>query len=389
MLLDGLDGLSKSMAYQGYEQASETIKRAKRTLIVVPENPTADMVAAMAGLLAYLKSHGFEVDAYSPNLQIEKLPDYLPVKEMILRELGGMRDFRISLGVDKVPVQEMAYDVKDGKLDIILTPKHGEWNAHDLSFHQGEDRYDLIIALGCADKNILASAFVNHADFVYRTPVINIDHDANNEHWAAINLVDLTAGSITEVLHGWFADWNETKIDEKIATALMAGMIWKTQSFKAASVTPKTLERASKLVSLGADRESVVHQLWRTRNVSTLKLWGRALSRLEQDTGNEMVWTSLSKQDILETGTTEARLDELVQELIAYAPNSKLVAIFVEHDEQTTRAAIFAEPPHDAKMLGRQLGFDGDKNKASGAIAKPVVEAKEHAISTLREQLKN
>ncbi len=376
------------MAYQGYEQATEAIKRAKRTLVVAPENPTADMAAAMAGLLAYLKAHGFEADAYSPNLNIEKLPGYLPMKESLLPQLSGMRDFRISLNVDQVPVSELAYDVKDGKLDIILTPKQGEWSAHDLSFHQGEDRYDLIIALGCYDRNMLSEAFPNHADFVYRVPVINIDHDAKNEHWAAINLVDMTAGSITEVLQGWFADWNESKIDDKIATALMAGMIWKTQSFKSAGVTPKTLERASKLIALGADREQVVQQLWRTRNVSTLKLWGRALSRLEQDSELGIIWTSLSKQDIIETGTTEAKLDELVQELISYAPDAKLIAIFVEQDAENTRAAIFAEAPHDAKMLSRALGLDGNKDKASGAIAKPVVEAKEHAITTLRQSLR-
>jgi nanoRNase/pAp phosphatase (c-di-AMP/oligoRNAs hydrolase) len=385
-LKDLMDSIS--MAYQGFTQATEALKRAKRTLIVAPENSTADRLAAMAALFAYLKAQGLEVDAFCPNLNIEKLPGYLPMSEMILPQLSAMRDFRISLKVDKTPVGEMAYDVKDGNLDIVLTPKYGEWAAHDLSFHQGEDRYDLIIALGCDDRNMLAEAFPNHADFIYRTPVINIDHDAKNEHWAAINLVDMTAGSVTEVLHSWFTEWNEAKIDEKIATALMAGMIWKTQSFKSASVTPKTLERASKLVSLGADREQVVHQLWRTRNINTLKLWGRALTRLEQDTANEMVWTSLSKQDILDSGTTEAKLDELVQELIAYAPDAKLVAIFVEHDENTTRGAIFAEAPHDAKMLGRALGFDGTREKSSGAIAKPVVEAKEHAITTLRAQLK-
>lgn len=375
--------------YQGYEQATEAIKRAKRTLIVAPENPTADMAAAMAALLSYLKAHNFEVDAYYPSLNAEKLPGYLPMKESILPQLGGMRDFRISLNVERVPISELAYDVKDGKLDIIVTPKEGEWSAHDLSFHQGEDRYDLIIALGCYDRNMLAEAFPNHSDFVYRVPVINIDHDAKNEHWAAINLVDMTAGSITEVLHGWFTDWNEAKIDDKIATALMAGLIWKTQSFKSASVTPKTLERASQLISLGADREQIVQQLWRTRNVSTLKLWGRALTRLEEDKERGFIWTSLSRQDIIETGTTEAKLDELVQELISYAPEAKLVAIFVEQDEQTTRAAIFAEAPHDAKMLGRALGLEGTKDKSSGAISMPIVEAKEHAIQTLRQSLRN
>ncbi len=375
------------MAYQGYTQATEAVKRAKRTLIVAPINPNSDMTAGMSALLAYLKSHNLQADAYSQNLNTEKLPGYLPLRDLLLPQLSAMRDFRITLDVNKVPIKELAYDVKDGKLDIILTPKQGEWMAHDLSFHQGEDRYDLIIALGCADRNTLAESFPNQADFIYRVPVINIDHDAQNEHWGAINLVDMTAGSITEVLHSWFTEWNEQKIDDKIATALMAGVIWKTQSFKSATVTPKTLERASKLVSLGADRESVVHQLWRTRNLNTLKLWGRALTRLEQDTAKEMVWTTLSRQDILETGTTEAKLDELVQELIAYAPSAKLIAIFVEHDENTTRAALFAEAPHDAKILGRILGFDGTREKSSGAIAMPVLLAKDHVIATLRSQI--
>jgi phosphoesterase RecJ-like protein len=375
------------MAYQGYTQATEAVKRAKRTLIVAPPNPNSDMTAAMSALLAYVKNQGMQADAYSQNLNIEKLPGYLPMRDSLLPQLTAMRDFRITLDVNKVPIKELAYDVKDGKLDIVLTPKQGEWTAHDLSFHQGEDRYDLIIALGCADRNLLAESFPNQADFIYRIPVINIDHDAQNEHWGAVNLVDMTAGSITEVLQGWFTEWNEQKIDENIATALMAGMIWKTQSFKAVTVTPKTLERASKLVTLGADRESVVHQLWRTRNLNTLKLWGRALTRLEQDTAKEMVWTTLSRQDILETGTTEAKLDELVQELIAYAPSAKLIAIFVEHDEKTTRTALFAEAPHDAKILGRILGLDGTRDKSSGAIAMSLLEAKEHVIATLRSQI--
>ncbi|MFZ6015740.1 MAG: DHH family phosphoesterase [Patescibacteria group bacterium] len=372
-----------------FKNATEAVKRAKRTLVVAPENPSHDAVCSAAALLSYLNSHGNNSDAYVPKINHEKIPDFVNHKNKILHELAGTRDFRIAIDVNQAPIHEFAYDVKDGKLEIVLTPKSGEWTQNDVSLHPGEDRYDLVIAIDFADRQLLGKAFHNHADFIYRVPVINIDHKAKNEHWAPINLVDLTAGSVAEVVHGWMDHWNEQKIDKGIATSLLAGMIYNTQSFKAPTVTPKTLERAAKLISLGADRGAVVQQLWRTRNVNTLKLWGRALTRLEQDADLEMVWTTLTRQDILETGTTEAKLDELVSELIAYAPNAKLIAIFVEHDENTTRTALFAEAPHDARTLGRPLGLDGTREKVSGAIAKPVLEAKDHAVQTLRVQLKN
>jgi len=138
---------------------------------------------------------------------------------------------------------------------------------------------------------------------------------------------------------------------------------------------------------MGADRESIVHGLWRSRQVNTLKLWGRALSRIEQDKNLGLIWTTLSRQDILDSGTTEARLDELVNELIAFAPDSKLTAVFVEHDAYTTRMALFAQPPYAANVIGRSLGLDGTAKKASGAISKPLLEAKDFAIEQIKKIL--
>jgi len=377
-----------SMSWHTPLQATEAVKRAKRTLILTPENPSADAIAAVAALLAFFKRQTINAEAFIPGINKEKLPAYLQNKDEILSRLGGTRDMRISLKVDRVPIQELIYDVKDGRLDIFVTPKNGEWKASDVSVHPEEDKYDLIITIGCADRNALGVAFQQHADFIYRTPVINLDFDPRNEHWGAINMVDMTACSATEVVFEWLTGWDEKKIDPQIATALLSGMIANTHSFRTPRVTPLTLDRASKLIAMGAEREAVVHHLWRTREVSTLKLWGRALTRLEQDEDKKLVWTTLSKQDIIDSGTTEARLDELVQELIAYAPNAKIVAIFVEHDEHTTRTALFAQPPHDAALAGRALGLDGNRERVSGAIAKPLLEAKEHAVKTLREQIK-
>ena len=380
--------LLANMSLQGFAQATEAVKRAKRALLVAPENSTPDAVAAVSAALAYLLSHSLTVEALVPNVQQDKLPTYLPHREKLQAKIGGTRDFRISVDVGRVPIHELSYDVKDGKLHILLTPKNGEWEKKDVDLRPGEDRYDLVVAFGCPDRAELAKVFHDNSDFAYRVPVINLDYEPKNEHWAPINLVDLTASSVTEVLFSWLADWSENKIDENMATALLSGMIANTQSFRTPQVTPQTLERAAKLVSMGADREAVVHHLWRTRPVNTLKLWGRALSRLEQDMERGFVWTTLSRQDIVDSGATEARLDEMVQELIAYSPGAKLACVMVEHDAASTRVALFAQPPYEANHYGKALGLDGSKQRASGAIAKPLLEAKDFVVQSLRQQLR-
>lgn len=377
------------MAWQALQQATETIKRAKRTLVLAPENPTPDTMATLAAVLTYLHSHQIPVDGIIPQINPDKIPAYLPARDKIQSKLTALRDLKIQIDVKKSPVHELAYDVKDEKLEILLTPKSGEWKTEDVKILPGEDRYEAVIAIGFPDRQSLSAAFHEPTDIIHRLPIINLDHEAKNEHWAPINLIDIAATSNSEMALNWFQSWDENKIDNQIATALLAGLIANTNSFRSTKVTPQTLEKAAKLITMGADRENIVHGLWRTRQINTLKLWGRALARLEHDRTRGLVWTTLSRQDILDSGTTEARLDELVNELIAFVPDAKLTAVFVEHDPHTTRMALFAQPPYAANVIGRPLGLEGSHQRASGAVAKPLMEAKDQAVETLRQQLKN
>lgn len=347
------------MALTGFNQASEAVKRAKRTLIITPPEASLDAVSTAAGFYAFLKNSNIPAELYIPGRDINKLPSFLPSRDAMQNQLAGTRNLRLSIDVKDIPIHELSYDVTDGRLDILLTPKSGEWLSRHVSVHPEQDRFDLILAIGFADRNELSRALSLHSDFAHRVPVINLDNDPKNEHWSSINLVDLTAGSVSEVAFRWLSEWDKTRIDDGVATALLAGLIANTNSFKNANVTPLMLESASVLIGMGANREAIVNQFWRTRSVSTLKLWGRALSRLESDPDRGHYWTMLTRDDIVESGATEARLDELVNELIAYAPAAKFITLFVEHDPSTTRVAIFAIPPHDARVPGRLLGLDG------------------------------
>jgi len=381
------------MALTQEQQAIELINRAKRILIATKDHASADTLSAVVALLAFLTTDKKQVDAVVPGYLAADLPAFLPKLDGITASVGAMRAFLLSLDVKTTPLGELMYDVKDGKLEITVVPKTGEWTPKDVSFKHGEDRYDLVIAIDAPDRASLGALAREHADFLYRTPVINIDRDPSNEHWGQLNLVDLTAVATTEVLFGLFDRWNRHLIDEKIATALLAGMIAKTQSFRTSNVTPKTLQVASQLIAMGAKREEIVHGLWRTRTVPTLKIWGRALSRLEQDRDLGLVWTSLTRQDFVEAGTPSSALDGVVNELVSYAPEAKIVVLIYENETVEKNGicvTIHAATPHSAQDLGRAFGATGSRERIDFCLTpgQTLIDGTKMVIERIRETLK-
>ncbi len=376
------------MALTPSQQAQELIARASRILIVTREFAPVDAVASAIAAGLYLKKMGKTADVVVPGFDEKAAPAFLTKLNGVTSALGSLRALEITLDVSKTPIDEFLYDVRDGKLEITVVPKEREWNVNDLSFRHGKDRYDLIVAVDAPDMASLGSASREHADFLYRTTIINIDHCGSNESWGQVNLVDLNAVSTTEILHDLMVEWNRALIDESIATALLAGMIAKTRSFRTADVTPRTLSISSQLMAMGAKREEIVNGLWRTRSVATLKLWGRALARLHHEADSGIVWTVLSHKDFLESETGAEALDDVFDELIAYAPEAK-VGVLISEDERDRDAVnvtISTTAPLSASDLGRPLGATGTRDRATVQLhGTPLADAARSTIDLLKK----
>jgi phosphoesterase RecJ-like protein len=377
------------MALSNEQQAIELLTRAKRVLIVTRQHAPTDAIASVASTYAFLKKMNKQCDAVAPDYDATMAPKFISGADQIKGTMGAVRAFELSLDVTQNKLNDISYDIKDNKLVVTVVPETGEWSPKDVAFRHGEDRYDLIVALDCQDLQSLGSLFAKHADFFYRTPVINIDRDPGNEHWGHLNLVDLTAVATTEILYGLFARWNRNLIDENLSTSLLAGMISKTQSFRTQNVTPKTLQVAAELIANGARREEIVQGLWRTRTVPTLKLWGTALSRLESDRDHNLVWTTLTRQDFVSAGVSDTALDGIVEELVNYAPEAKVVVIVYEKESSHITGAcvaIHVSPPYSAVELGRPFGATGTKNKIEFCLVPgtPLVQGVKEVVEKLK-----
>ena len=97
-------------------------------------------------------------------------------------------------------------------------------------------------------------------------PIINIDFHRSNENYGAVNLIEPTAASLSEMLVSLSESLQNGIIDETIATAILTGIISSTDRFTAQHTTPKTLTVAAQMMAAGAKQQQVVKGLYRRDN---------------------------------------------------------------------------------------------------------------------------
>src|SRR3989339_1596138 len=377
------------MALKQSQQVLEAIKRSSRPLICVPSGGGPDAYASALGLAKVLKKLEKDPTIVAADGKIPKNLEFLEGTDTIHTKLENLRQFVIELDATKTKVDALTYELKGDKLYVYLSPKAGFWDQKDVRTSSSGYRFDLIICIGSPDYESCAHLYSENPDFFFRTPVINIDHTPENEHYGQINAVCLTASACGEVCHDLIEAIEPGLMDEEMATAFLTGMIAKTKSFKTHNVTPKTLQTASKLIARGAKREDIVQRLYRTRSVHTLRLWGRALARLKADEEYKMVWTLLSQQDFMHAGAEEEDLYDVIDELIASSPDAKIVILLYENSKKNICAIIRTERPLDAIELCKGYQVSGTHEEVRLCLINKTIIQVEHELTQMvLEQLK-
>lgn len=369
------------------QQIFETFKRSTHPLICIPSGASADQYATAIGLRHVLKKLEKQPVIVAADGHVPKNIQFLSGHEHIQSKLENLRQFVIELDATKTKVHELTYEHKDEKLFVYLSPKKGFWDASDVRTSSSGYKHDLIICIGAPDYESCAHLYSENSDFFFRTPVINIDHTPENEHYGQMNVVDMTASACGEVCYDLIESIEPGLMDEEIATAFLTGMIAKTKSFKTKNVTPKTLQTASKLMARGAKREQIIQQLYRTRSVATLRLWGRALARLKTDETVHMVWTMLSQQDFLHAGAEEHDLHDVIDELLSSSPHARIVLLLYENTNHETIAIVHTERPIDAITLCAPFQAIGTHEEIKINFGnKPLVHAEREIVPHLQKK---
>jgi phosphoesterase RecJ-like protein len=381
------------MSFDQIQQIKQLLEDKKNILITFRKNGTGDAIASAIAFLLFLERLGKRADIICEDFVLPKNYSFLKNSDKIKSAISDLQKFVVTLDVKETGVQELSYDLKDEKLRIFITPKKGFLTRDHVRTAQSDFKYDLIVAINTPDLNSLGGLYENNTELFYKTPIVNIDHENANEHYGHINLVDITVASTAEIVYELLKNLGEEHVDNGVATALLTGMIAATHSFKMPSVKPHTLSIAGKLISLGADRDKIVHHLYRTRSIATLKLWGDALSRLQSDNETRIVWTSITRDNFVLSGAHETDLHDVVEEIISTSPEAGLVIVFHEHNAVMELPLIHVilhshHLNYDAKKLLSQYQPTGDKKQATCIISgKPLKQVEEEVVREIKKQL--
>lgn len=370
------------------QQIWELINRSKDILITFKRNGTGDAIASSLALALFLEKLDKRVDIVSDNFITRNNFSFLPRFHKIKDSLSNLRKFIISLKTNDTKIEEFSYEIEDNRLNIFVTPERGFFNEKDIETKSSSFRYDLIIVLETPDLESLNRIYQDNSEFFFQTDIINLDHSLSNENFGQINFVDANKTSCAEILFSWFQKFATDYLDEDVATCLLAGMIDKTRSFNAGNVTPQTLNSAGQLINLGARREEIVNNLFRTKTIDSLKLWGKALANLKSDSATKLVWTALKAEDFLQAGVAEKDLLGVIEELIISAPESEVVVLIYETAPNNGKVVVYSIKNINNLDLIKSFNPGGNRNWAEFEFQdKNVLEIEQKVIREIKQSL--
>src|SRR3989344_2702705 len=336
-------------------QIFDHIAKANRILVALPQNPNGDSIGSGLALRSFLLKQGKEPEVVCSTTDFSHF-GFLPGLESVKREIQAFQSFVVSLRTSTVALDELSYEQHPDRVDIFLKPKDGKFTKDDVSFRTARFPYDLIVVLDTPSLDQLGELYEQNTDLFFETPVINIDHHPNNEQYGAINLADVTATSTAEILTGLVENFEADLIDSDMATNLLAGIIVETNSFQHIKTTPRAFLKASNLISWGGRQQDIIRELYKTKNVPMLKLWGRALARLREVDELGLAYSLVNLSDLAKTGTHAEDILQVMKELAGSLRERKMIMFLAEVASEEVLAYFYLHPNIKSQVVAGVLG---------------------------------
>lgn len=307
------------------QQAISALRKNTDFLIVLPENPDGDGLGCALALIEIFKNSGKKIDIVCAG-KISANLNFLSGQEIINNKIPLQQNFIVSVNVPADKIIRLRRENKNCLLEIALAEASGQKKEKTVRLKNNHFFYDLIIVLDAPDLESLGAIFSDNAELFSQKLVLNIDCRAANEQFGHINLTRPTAAACAEIM----AELTEKigAVNDKIATALLTGLIVKTQSFQNNRTTPAALNLASRLISQGGDREKIVRHLFNTKPIDKLRLWGRLLNRLNFDEKNGTAWISAAPEDFTATQTSFQDAAFVAEEILENFPRVSVIFIY-------------------------------------------------------------
>ncbi len=189
------------------------------------------------------------------------------------------------------------------------------------------ERPALLVALDCGSPERLGSL-----EKLLKTSelTVNIDHHRNNTGYAKINAVSSDFASTAEMVYELAKELG-VPLDNAIAENLYTGLVTDTGRFQYSNTTAGSFVTAAELIGYGVDPAKIFRHVYENTTFERFKLSGVAFSKTVFDETTGLIYTAISKEDFVKTGTSVEDTENLIDSLRA-VKGVRVAAVFKETD---------------------------------------------------------
>ncbi len=239
--------------------------------------------------------------------------------------------------------------------------------------------FDLLLILDCGDLGRTGIAEKIKQEKRPEVLLVNIDHHHTNDYFGDVNFVDTSAPATATLVHE-FLKTNQISLNRKMATCLLNGIFTDTGIFTNPATNQSALDRAADLLLAGASVNTIMNSLTKNKTVRGLKLWGRALERLQLNSKYKIAYTLLLQEDWRDFPDVSG--SEAIEGLANFMNNisdAKVSLILREMPDGLIKGSLrTTDDNYDVAKLAALFGGGGHKKAAGFTIFGQIRYNEEH-----------
>jgi phosphoesterase RecJ-like protein len=213
--------------------------------------------------------------------------------------------------------------------------------------------------------------------------VVNVDHHPGNARFGAINLVDLPAAAVGEIVAD-LLDVLRWPVTPDVATNLWVSLVSDTGSFRYGNTTPKALALGARLVAAGARPAEVNEFLFEAQPLPTLRLEALVLGTLELHDGGRVATVELPKRFLAESGASAEEAEGLVNRARGLR-GVQAAALLREGEDGEVRCSLRSKGEVDVRAVAARHGGGGHRNAAGCRVPGSIASVKPLLVGALAE----
>lgn len=214
-----------------------------------------------------------------------------------------------------------------------------------------------------------------------------IDHHVSSDDLGAILFKD-TKAEATGALVFRMADALGLPLSPDDAVALFAALATDTGWFRFPSTTGETMRIAGHLIDAGANPALTYQLLYEQYPLTRMKLFGRALTRMELDLDGRLAYTIVTRADFVETGAQPVETEDVVNECLRLR-DTQAAFIAIEQRNGQIKYSFRSKTDLNVAAVAEQFGGGGHKQASGAILPGPIDDAQAKVLAAMKAALES